>query len=178
MSNDDSRGNQSPDRPDAPTRDHPTPELIHSHLEQVDALTSTLLAALEAPAPEDDAIDDLSDRERQAVRRHLLQIRAEASQVGLTVLGPEGAISYRPGDGSTANSTSDSSGHSPTDPADSSGHSPTDPADSSDHSPTDPADSSDHSPTDPADSSDHSPTNPADSLTDSSEPTRSGDDDE
>ncbi|WP_207891198.1 hypothetical protein [Natrarchaeobius oligotrophus] len=98
MSNDDSRGNESPDRRDAPTRKkQQTTESVRTRLERIDRLTRTLLIDLERPA-RNTAFEGLSDDDRRDVRRYLREIRAEASTVGLRVIGPEASIPYRPED--------------------------------------------------------------------------------
>ncbi|QFU82299.1 hypothetical protein [Natronorubrum aibiense] len=98
MSNDNSRGNESPDRQDASTRDTRTRTdggtlPLKTHLEAIDHLTRVLLADVHNAR----SIDPDPDTRREVVRR-LREIRAETSQVGLLLIGPEAAIPYRPSD--------------------------------------------------------------------------------
>ncbi|WP_200840346.1 hypothetical protein [Natrialba sp. INN-245] len=91
MTTDDSRDTKPPDRRnESTTNARPS---IETRLEHLDVLTRTLLADLEHPtrSPRVDETD------RRTVRRHLLQIRAEASQAGLRLVGPEATMPYRPG---------------------------------------------------------------------------------
>ena len=101
MSNDDSRGNESPDRQDASTPTDQTNNAtasIQAHLEALDHLTRTLHARLENPTLEIDGEPVPADR-RETARRRCREIRAQASLLGLRVLGPDAAISFRPADG-------------------------------------------------------------------------------
>ncbi len=95
MSNDDSRGNESPDRRNASTTritDGGT-QPIERRLEAIDYLTRRLLADVQDAT----GIDPSPDTRREVVRR-LREIRAETSRVGLLLIGPEAAIPYRPAD--------------------------------------------------------------------------------
>lgn len=93
MSNDDSRDRNAPDRQDEPTtRDRP----IETRLERLDALTRALLADIQHPTGT--AFEETTARTRQQARRHVLEIRAQASQLGIRVVGPDAAIAYRPDD--------------------------------------------------------------------------------
>ncbi|WP_246084512.1 hypothetical protein [Salinadaptatus halalkaliphilus] len=91
MSNDDSRGNESPDR-----RDEPTPSsTIRTHLETLDTLTHALLEALHDPHLEIDG-QPPTESDRREARRRCREIRAETSQLGLRLFGPDAVIPYRP----------------------------------------------------------------------------------
>ena len=101
MTNDDSRGNESPDRRDASTEtDDETssddPQPIRAGLETIDELTRTLLEETRPPRP--NALERCPRNDRPEIRRRLREIRAEASQIGLLAIGPEAAIPYRPRD--------------------------------------------------------------------------------
>ncbi|WP_202911852.1 hypothetical protein [Natrialba swarupiae] len=91
MTDDDSRDTKTPDRQDEPTPD--TQSSIETRLEHLDILTRSLLEDLERP----DRTPAIDETDRRAVRRHILQIRAEASQAGLRLVGPEATMPYRPG---------------------------------------------------------------------------------
>lgn len=103
MSDDDSRGLESPDRSDvsttarARTDGGSADDVIRDCLASIDYLTRTLLADVR----DGEALDALetSDYEsrREAVR-HIREIRAEASQVALLLVGPEAVIPYRAAD--------------------------------------------------------------------------------
>ncbi|ELY51672.1 hypothetical protein [Natronolimnohabitans innermongolicus] len=91
MSNDDSRGNESPDR-----RDEPTPSsAIRTHLEALDKLTHALLEALHDPRTKIDG-RTLADHERREASLRCREIRAETSQLGLLLFGTEALIPYHP----------------------------------------------------------------------------------
>ncbi|WP_323173756.1 hypothetical protein [Natrialba sp. PRR66] len=100
MSNDETRGNESPDRQDAIDPNDP----LETHLEAIDQLTRALL--VKTTPPDAPAIDDLEQPQRREVRRRLREIRAETSRIGLLLIGPEAAIPYRP-DGVTTHSGPD-----------------------------------------------------------------------
>ncbi|MEY7847741.1 hypothetical protein AB7C87_00860 [Natrarchaeobius sp. A-rgal3] len=90
MTTDDSRDTKPLDRrSESATNARPS---IETRLEQLDVLTRTLLADLEHP----DRVPALETNAHKAVRRHLRQIRAEASQAGLQLVGPEATMPYRP----------------------------------------------------------------------------------
>ncbi|ADD03746.1 uncharacterized protein Nmag_0154 [Natrialba magadii ATCC 43099] len=91
MSNDETRGNQSPDRQDAPIDPN---QPLQTHLEYIDSITRALLAR--TTPPNASAVDHLEPDQRRELRRHLRQIRAEASRVGLLAIGPEASMPYRP----------------------------------------------------------------------------------
>ncbi|SER20906.1 hypothetical protein [Natrinema salaciae] len=70
-------------------------DTIHDCLAAIDYFTRTLLSAIR------DAETDLetaNHENRREAARHVRGIRAEASQVGLLLVGPEAVIPYRPGD--------------------------------------------------------------------------------
>ncbi|ELY95671.1 hypothetical protein C483_00959 [Natrialba hulunbeirensis JCM 10989] len=91
MSNDETRGNQSPDRQDALIDPN---QSLQTHLEYIDSITRALLAR--TTPPNASAVDHLEPDQRRELRRHLRQIRAEASRVGLLAIGPEASMPYRP----------------------------------------------------------------------------------
>ncbi|PCR91660.1 hypothetical protein [Natrinema ejinorense] len=102
MSDHNSRGLEGPDRVDvSPTNarvraDGGTQnESVRDCPASIDYITRTLLAAIQ------DAETDLDNTDHETHReaaRHVRGIRAEASQVGLLLVGPEAMIPYRPGD--------------------------------------------------------------------------------
>ncbi|WP_238709239.1 hypothetical protein [Natronorubrum halophilum] len=97
MSDDDTRGNESPDRRDASTPDQtidPT-RPIRTYLETIDRLTRVLHARLRDPAVEIDG-EPVAEESRRQARRRCREIRAETSQLGLRLIGPEAAIPYNP----------------------------------------------------------------------------------
>ncbi|SFS54046.1 hypothetical protein [Halostagnicola kamekurae] len=85
MSNDDPRGNESPDRQDAST--HAT-RLFRERLETVDHLATILLRE----TTRSQALEHLEPAERRTVRRRLREIRAETNRTLLLVAGPEATI--------------------------------------------------------------------------------------
>ncbi|GAB7020477.1 hypothetical protein [Halostagnicola bangensis] len=87
MSDDNPRGNQSPDRQDASTRDHAT-RLFRERLETIDHLTNILLEETTRPT----ALEHLESAEQRAVRRRLREISAETNRTLLLVVGPEATI--------------------------------------------------------------------------------------
>ncbi|MXV60959.1 hypothetical protein GS429_02535 [Natronorubrum sp. JWXQ-INN-674] len=103
MSNDDSRGNESPDRQDAspsnirplPDGGEPATQTLRKRLEAIDHLTQKLLEDVNAVSP---ILEDVDEDTRREARRRLREIRAETSQIGLLLIGPEAAIPYRPDD--------------------------------------------------------------------------------
>ena len=105
-SNDDSRGNESPDRQDASSEtDDETssddPQPIRAGLETIDELTRTLLEEIRPPHP--NALEGCPRDDRREIRRRLREIRAEASQIRLFATGPEAAIPYRSRDADESN---------------------------------------------------------------------------
>ena len=119
MSDDNSRGLESPDRFDVSTPNargrhnggkpsetkRPAPELrsdggtpddtVRERLESFDRLTRSLLADIQTGEFHADL--ETADRDaRLEATRHIREIRAEASRVGLLLFGPEMAIPYRP----------------------------------------------------------------------------------
>ncbi|PCR91664.1 hypothetical protein [Natrinema ejinorense] len=110
MSDHNSRGLEGPDRSGASMStarvraDGGTHnESIRDCLTAIDSLTRTLHAAIQA----EQATLEHADREtRRKAARHVRQIRAEASQVGLLLVGPEAVIPYRPGDDPDRDSSS------------------------------------------------------------------------
>ncbi|MDQ2052703.1 hypothetical protein RBH26_19840 [Natronolimnohabitans sp. A-GB9] len=90
MSNDDSRDSKTPDRRNE------SPTTIAARLEAIDTLTRTLLE--DVHDPQGTALEDTSRDTKTTVREHVLEIRAQASLLGIRVLGPEAAIPYRPAD--------------------------------------------------------------------------------
>ncbi|SDJ67979.1 hypothetical protein [Natronorubrum texcoconense] len=92
MSNDDSRGNESPDRQDASLPQTPT-QPIRTYLEALDTLTRALHARLHLAEIEGERVPDET---RRKARRRCREIRAEASGIGLSLLGPDAAIPYHP----------------------------------------------------------------------------------
>ncbi|ELZ01814.1 hypothetical protein [Natrialba asiatica] len=90
MSNDETRGNESPDRQYAIDPNDP----LETHLEAIDRLTRALL--VKTTPPDAPALDELDATQRREVRRRLREIRAETSRIGLLLIGPEAAIPYRP----------------------------------------------------------------------------------
>ncbi|ELY97278.1 hypothetical protein C482_13630 [Natrialba chahannaoensis JCM 10990] len=91
MSNDETRGTKTPDRQDAPIDPN---QSLQTHLEYIDSITRALLAR--TTPPNATAVDHLEPDQRRELRRHLRQIRAEASHVGLLAIGPEASMPYRP----------------------------------------------------------------------------------
>lgn len=82
MSNDDSRGLESPDRPHASTDDsRALSDTSRSRLETIDQQARTLL---ENVSEDSDAV------------RHLREIRAEVDRVRLSLLGPEAVLEDLP----------------------------------------------------------------------------------
>lgn len=101
----DSRGLESLDRSDASTLTTArvrtdggmSDDILRDCLASIDYLTRTLLAAVrDAETLEGLETDDRETR-RQAVR-HVREIRAEVSEVGRVLIGPEAVIPYRPSD--------------------------------------------------------------------------------
>ncbi|WP_440771405.1 hypothetical protein [Natronorubrum sp. DTA28] len=92
MSNDDSRGNESPDRQDASLPQDST-HPIETYLEALDQLTRSLHARLHRADIDGERVPDET---RHQARRRCREIRAEASQIGLLLLGPDAAIHYHP----------------------------------------------------------------------------------
>ncbi|QCC59268.1 hypothetical protein NP511_12650 [Natrinema thermotolerans] len=97
MSDDNSRDHEGPDRPDVSIPSASDAELtagtVRERLKAIDRLTRSLLADIQAGAgatPPADADD------RSEACRHVREIRAEASHVGLLLFGPEMAIPYDP----------------------------------------------------------------------------------
>ncbi|NGM69097.1 hypothetical protein G6M89_08760 [Natronolimnobius sp. AArcel1] len=86
MSDDDSRDTKTPDRQDAPS--------ISEHIVYFDSLTRTLLEYLHDPR--DTALEHTPPQARAEIRRHVLEIRAQACQIAIAAVGPEAAIPYRP----------------------------------------------------------------------------------
>lgn len=87
MSDDNPRGNESPDRQDASTRNHAT-RLFRERLETIDHLTNILLEETTRPT----ALEHLEPAERRAVRRRLREISAETNRTLHLVVGPEATI--------------------------------------------------------------------------------------
>ncbi|WP_440764700.1 hypothetical protein [Natronorubrum sp. DTA7] len=111
MSNDDSRGNESPDRQDASLPQDPT-HPIETYLEALDTLTRSLHARLHRAEIDGERVPDET---RHQARRRCREIRAEASQIGLLLLGPDAAIHYHPDetDADTASGVTTFSGPPP-----------------------------------------------------------------
>lgn len=97
MTDDSSRDQNAPDRPDVSIPSTPGSELtdgtVRERLESIDRLTRSLLADIQAEAGAMPAAD--ADARSEA-RRRVREIRAEASRVGLLLFGPEMAIPYDP----------------------------------------------------------------------------------
>ncbi|AFZ73449.1 hypothetical protein [Natronobacterium gregoryi] len=99
MPTDDSRGHERLNRQAVSTRTYPdggTDESIQDQLEAIDRLTRSLLADLRTG--EATTLEDGNEDTRREAIRHVREIRAEASRVGLLLFGPEAAIPYRPSD--------------------------------------------------------------------------------
>ena len=96
MTNDDSRDTKTPDRQD----ESPATELhessIDERLEAIDRITRSLLRDIRRP--EKTPLESASPATRTEAREFVLEIRAQASQFAIRVLGPEAAIPYRPAD--------------------------------------------------------------------------------
>ena len=101
MSDDDSRGNESPDRQDESTpddhrsADRTADDPIRTALEALDTLTRALHANLRNPPAGYDG-RPLTNETIPETRRRCREIRAEASHLGLLLYGPEAAIPYNP----------------------------------------------------------------------------------
>ncbi|WP_455447925.1 hypothetical protein [Natrinema thermotolerans] len=97
MSDDNSRDHEGPDRPDVSIPAAPDAELtdgtVRERLEAIDRLTRSLLTDIQSGA-ETTSTADADDRSEAC--RHVREIRAEASRVGLLLFGPEMAIPYDP----------------------------------------------------------------------------------
>ncbi|OAQ52189.1 hypothetical protein HTG_11250 [Natrinema mahii] len=97
MTDDNSRDHEGPDRPDVSIPAASDAELtdgtVRERLEAIDRLTRSLLADIQAGAGAT-SIADADDRSEAC--RHVREIRAEASHVGLLLFGPEMAIPYDP----------------------------------------------------------------------------------
>jgi len=94
MTNDDSRGLESPDRPHASTPTDRvaydggmTDESIRERLETIARLTNSILEEVRNPDTTND-LEDLSDETRRGATRRLREIDAEARRVGLELFGP------------------------------------------------------------------------------------------
>jgi len=94
MTNDDSRGLESPDRPHASTPTDrvaydggTTDESIRERLETIARLTNSILEEVRNPDTTND-LEDLSDETRRGATRRLREIDAEARRVGLELFGP------------------------------------------------------------------------------------------
>ncbi|AHF99625.1 hypothetical protein HALLA_13340 [Halostagnicola larsenii XH-48] len=85
MSNDDPRGNESPDRQNASTR---ATRLFRERLETIDHLTTILLRE----TTRSPALEHLEPAERSAVRRRLREIDAETNRILLLAFGPKATI--------------------------------------------------------------------------------------
>ncbi|SER21036.1 hypothetical protein [Natrinema salaciae] len=72
-----------------------TDDTIRDCLTAIDSLTRTLHAAVQTEGANLESADPETRRE---AARHVRGIRAEVSQVGLLLVGPEAVIPYRPGD--------------------------------------------------------------------------------
>ncbi|MDF9744704.1 hypothetical protein [Natrinema salsiterrestre] len=102
MSDHNSRDLEGPDRsvastsnPRVRTDGGTQNDIVRDCLAAIDYLTRTLLSAIR------DAETDLettTHENRREAARHVRGIRAEASQVGLLLVGSEAVIPYRPGD--------------------------------------------------------------------------------
>ncbi|AFZ73410.1 hypothetical protein [Natronobacterium gregoryi] len=104
MANDDSRETDTPVRQDASTpADTSAPlddtESIRAALETLERLTDAMLERLHDPSAEIGGKPRSQETHREA-RRRCREIRAETSQLGLLLYGPEATIPYRPGDSS------------------------------------------------------------------------------
>lgn len=99
MSTDDSRGLESPDRSEAPTDLNPvrtdggTDRTIRKRIESIDRLTRTLLVDIQTNTAE---LEHVDAETRTEAARHVREIRAEASHIGLSLFGPEASMPYRP----------------------------------------------------------------------------------
>ncbi|AGB30432.1 hypothetical protein C488_04287 [Natrinema pellirubrum DSM 15624] len=97
MSDDNSRDHEGPDRSDVSTPSTPDAELtdgtVRERLEAIDRLTRSLLGDIQAGTETTPTMD--TDARSEACR-HVREIRAEASHVGLLLFGPEMAIPYDP----------------------------------------------------------------------------------
>jgi len=120
MFNDDTRGIETPDRP---AESHPiytdggTPS-IRDRLTTIDEVTRALLVALYRPTGT--AIEGVDEATRAQAASHVRQIRAEASHVGLTLLGPTATMHYSPfaeaGDGDLFDADDEAFTTTPVDP--------------------------------------------------------------
>ncbi len=121
MFDDDSRGLEGPDRSDASpstarvrpdrgerahgSRSSParradggtSTDAVRERLESIDRLARSLLVDIRLGEPIADLESGDRDARREAVR-HVREIRAEATHVGLLLVGPEAAIPSRPVD--------------------------------------------------------------------------------
>jgi hypothetical protein len=70
-------------------------DFIRDCLASIDYLTRTLHATIRDPEMDHETADHEA---RPEAARRVRQIRAETSQIGLLLVGPEAVISYRPGD--------------------------------------------------------------------------------
>lgn len=118
MPDDDSRGLQSPDRPDASrattdtdsttessdsTTGPDTTELVRNRLEAIDHLVGTVLADVQRA--DEFTSDDRSDDIRQhEARGYLRDVRVDIRRTGLLLFGPGGAIAGGSADSSAARS--------------------------------------------------------------------------
>jgi len=97
MTDDSSRDQDAPDRPDVSIPSASDAELtdgtVRERLESIDRLTRSLLTDIQSGA-ETTSTADADDRSEAC--RHVREIRAEASHVGLLLFGPEMAIPYDP----------------------------------------------------------------------------------
>jgi len=98
MSNDDTRGIETPDRsaesnPTIPRTDGGTLS-IRDRLTAIDRVTRTLLVDIHNPSGT--AIEDVDAETRAVAADHVRQMRAEASHVGLALLGPTATMHYSP----------------------------------------------------------------------------------
>ncbi|OAQ52193.1 hypothetical protein HTG_11270 [Natrinema mahii] len=97
MSDDNSRDHEGPDRPDVSIPAASDAELtdgtVRERLEAIDRVTRSLLADIQSGAETTPTVD--AD-DRSEACRHVREIRAEASHVGLLLFGPEMAIPYDP----------------------------------------------------------------------------------
>ncbi|SDR12507.1 hypothetical protein [Natronobacterium texcoconense] len=102
MANDDSRETTTPARQNVSTP--ADVNSIRDALEVLDQLTYAMLERLHDPSAEIDG-DPRSPETRREARRRCREIRAETSQLGLLLYGPEAAIPYRPDDSSGCTET-------------------------------------------------------------------------
>lgn len=108
MTNDETRDTKSPDRQDESPALRLHELSIAERLEAIDLITRSLLRNIHHP--QQTRLEHATLKTRTDARAYVLEIRAQVSQLGITVIGPEASIPYRPADdlGPDLNPDSDS----------------------------------------------------------------------